>query len=647
MVVKLYLAQLLQKHTFIAATNDSTGSHFIVGGDGALYTVNLNTALFADGNYSLFANSSVTENDTSDQTFTISNAVGGGGGGDTSTGGGDESGGGRDGGDEIPDPKDFGIGIIPLIPEDEEEAAADPFESQPVKSVEVAFSNTGVDTIRNIELRVGITPEEVTKVIGDLDTLELKFDDFTVSINDLFDNCDNASDETVADIHSKADEIKIKFNDLKTNLLAALKVGSIGSQEEVDKLNAQIDDLKSDIHEFTARLQKAYDEGKLCSISELFILQRLLVNMIEGFELLKADVLKALKVSVLGSAEPYLPLYPVKTIVTCVGAFEVTLLPVSDRLLTPQLLEPIVVDKLEPGETLKKKVKIKMPMTARENVSIDVIYTTYGQEVGKERVSFDLVPKIAASAVHVEGNVVDLYAVISELPGNLSTTRGTQLPVDKQAPIPEQLDPYLGEDITVEIGVIKNASTLYNPTLRLRGLIESLIRGPTTPFSEILGPYPLKPGERFLLAQQFRYDPAFAGNYQLEFTFRRGNEFIARQRHELPLACAGGDCVEESICTINDKPSTPFVRVFGFWLLILIIIAIITTYIIARHYRQPVVVQVKKEEKENSPPRQQHPIKKRKLRKLEIKKQTYSREVKEIERKLRELEKNTKPKRNL
>ena len=105
-------------YTFIAATNDSTGSHFIVGGDGALYTVNLNTNLFADGNYSLFANSSVTENDTSDQTFTISNAVvGGGGDSGTGTGGGDESGGGRGGGDEIPNPKDFGIGIIPLIPQ--------------------------------------------------------------------------------------------------------------------------------------------------------------------------------------------------------------------------------------------------------------------------------------------------------------------------------------------------------------------------------------------------------------------------------------------------------------------------------------------------------------------------------------------------
>ncbi|MBS3138335.1 hypothetical protein J4207_01370, partial [Candidatus Woesearchaeota archaeon] len=286
------------------------------------------------------------------------------------------------------------------------------------------------------------------------------------------------------------------------------------------------------------------------------------------------------KVSAFGAAEPYLPLYPVKTIVTCVGAFETTLLPVSDKVLTPQLLEPIVIDRLEPGESLKKRIKIKMPMTARENVSIDVIYTTYGQEIGRERVLFDLIPKIAASAVHVEKNVVDLYAVISEMPGTLTTTRGTQLPVDeKQAPIPEQLEQYIGDDITLEIAVIKNASDSYNPSLGLKGLLESIIRGPTTPFDEILGPYPLKPGERFLLAQQFKYNPEFAGNYQLEFIFRRGNEFIARQRHELTLDCDSEECAT-SICS---APRMSFIRVYGLWLLILLIIAFITTYIIVRY----------------------------------------------------------------
>ena len=105
------------------------------------------------------------------------------------------------------------------------------------------------------------------------------------------------------------------------------------------------------------------------------------------------------------------------------------------------------------------------------------------------------------------------------------------------------------------------------------------MKGPTTPFDEILGPYPLKPGDRFLLAQQFRYEPEFAGNYQLEFIFRRGNEFIARQRHELNLECTGEECAT-SVCS---APRMSFIKVYGLWLLILIIIAFITTYIIVRY----------------------------------------------------------------
>ena len=150
---------------------------------------------------------------------------------------------------------------------------------------------------------------------------------------------------------------------------------------------------------------------------------------------------------------------------------------------------------------------------------------------------------------------------------------------EKQAPIPEQLGQYIGDDITLEIAVIKNASDSYNPSLGLKGLLESIVKGPTTPFDEILGPYPLKPGDRFLLAQQFRYNPNFAGNYQLEFIFRRGNEFIARQRHELILGCTSEECAS-SVCS---APRTSFIRVFGMWLLILLIIAFITTYIIVRY----------------------------------------------------------------
>ena len=118
-------------------------------------------------------------------------------------------------------------------------------------------------------------------------------------------------------------------------------------------------------------------------------------------------------------------------------------------------------------------------------------------------------------------------------------------------PLPDAIDQYIAEEITMEVVIIKNATEDYQPTLGIAGLFEALVSGPQTPFAEVMGPYPLKKGERVLLAQQFKYDPDFKGTYELEFNFRRGDEFVARQKHPLDLQCGDAKCATVKTSTTN------------------------------------------------------------------------------------------------
>ena len=82
------------------------------------------------------------------------------------------------------------------------------------------------------------------------------------------------------------------------------------------------------------------------------------------------------------------------------------------------------------------------------------------------------------------------------------------------------------------------------------GFFESLLNGPKAVSSEVLGPYPLKADERFLLGQQFNYPSHLVGEYDVELTYRKGDIVLGKQSHKIDLK---KECVQDSDCPADNR----------------------------------------------------------------------------------------------
>ncbi|MBI4153366.1 hypothetical protein HY497_02485, partial [Candidatus Woesearchaeota archaeon] len=252
-------------------------------------------------------------------------------------------------------------------------------------------------------------------------------------------------------------------------------------------------------------------------------------------------------------AEEHLPIYPVKFIAPRLGGFASTRVEVGSNTLTASLAEQVKIDKLDPGEVFQRIVTLNLPFTAKaDSVAVYFVYTTFDMEINRQKVNFSVTPKIFASAVVVNEteHVMEIVLAISN-PEILEPEIGTHQTESDARGITGSVvaAEHFGsqdEDLLLEIAMTKEQLSTYKPSLGLIGLFEAILHGPKDTWSELLGPYPVKPGERFLLAQQFAYPETLSGEHDLEFAYRSGDRTIARQKHHLSFK---RDCARDDDCS--------------------------------------------------------------------------------------------------
>jgi hypothetical protein len=432
------------------------------------------------------------------------------------------------------------------------------YEARPEREIDIEFTNDYELPISNIDVALVTIPPEIKELRDTVRNLQ----------STLLSVCEGLSHTNKQMFENQLAGIHDGLTQAEKSLIDAHHAAVI-TKEEFDILTNELDEIRLDIEVFKENVLKLF-RGELSAEekAQIQLFCDALQKRVQAFQEKIELILDAFAVLF---TEDYVPIYPGKTVGPGVGGLSLTKQPVNKEYVTAQLLAPIHIDTLAPGETVKQRLKIKLPITARTSIPVDVIYTTYGQEIARETVFFEVLPKVAASTVRVDKDIVDVYAVISDLPNEyIELHKGSGLPILKPlAPrMPQRFIPVIPEDITIEMTIRKNAAFDYNPTLSVQGLFESVYRGPYSGFGEVFGPYPIKEKERILLAQQFAIDPRFADSYEIEFIFRRGGTFIARQRHPLELEaeqCTSNDECDNGICRENVcLPTERFAHGFGF-----------------------------------------------------------------------------------
>jgi len=401
-------------------------------------------------------------------------------------------------------------------------------EARPIRDIEVEFTNEGSETLTNLALGVGAT-EKIQRVTGDITRLEARTQEFERFVHYLLDHirpksgsAGNAvTGSAVAEVHAPeiTGDIIASAKDQSEQLkefLDGLKVTINVTFDDPEEINEQIAQVKVTIDIFVVRLDDSYNKGTLYDQENADALAETSSAILSKVEAIKKEITSELDSLIIAQTENYNPIYPTKIVAMNAGPFRVTKKAVNPEIITAQLLGNVVIDKIAPGETFKQKLQVKLPFTALEKVPVDVVYSTFGQEIARETVTFDLPKKVAASTIYAGDGVLDIYAIISDAPGQSNSTYDAAI------------DKIFSQELTIEVVINKN-------------------NGAHTAAVEWFGPYPLKSSESILLAQQFAYDKSFIDDYEIEFIFRRGASIVARQKHALYLkqSCIE-QCSEES-----------------------------------------------------------------------------------------------------
>ena len=414
-------------------------------------------------------------------------------------------------------------------------------EARPIRDIEVEFTNEGSETLTNLALGVGAT-EKIQRVTGDITRLEARTQEFERFVHYLLDHirpksgsAGNAvTGSAVAEVHAPeiTGDIIASAKDQSEQLkefLDGLKVTINVTFDEPEEINEQIAQVKVTIDIFVVRLDDSYNKGTL--YENVDALAETSSSILSKVEAIKKEIASELDSLIIAQTENYNPIYPTKIVAMNAGPFRVTKKAVNPEVITAQLLGNVVIDKIAPGETFKQKLQVKLPFTALEKVPVDVVYSTFGQEIARETVTFDLPKKVAASTIYAGDGVLDIYAIISDAPGQSNSTYDAAI------------DKIFSQDLTIEVVINKN-------------------NGGHTVAVEWFGPYPLQSSESILLTQQFAYDKSFIDDYEIEFIFRRGASIVARQKHALLLkqSCIE-QCSEESCAACQPKGSILFVGI--------------------------------------------------------------------------------------
>jgi len=189
--------------------------------------------------------------------------------------------------------------------------------------------------------------------------------------------------------------------------------------------------------------------------------------------------------------------------------------PVTGKLMDAEIVDPEQII-LEPGQSLTKTLEIKEELTFPRLISIQ--FTTHGETVVEKEVEIEK-KAISGTAIDLDSSndVLDLYAVM--------------------VPAEEGLEEYFAEKEREAItsAAVVDLSRDYDEFMLELNFNKKLENGKLrTSFNDLYGPYQIKPGQAFVFAQQFNYDPeVFTGEYIVNSKILKNGKAIVKNNFDV------------------------------------------------------------------------------------------------------------------